>query len=68
MRNFLRSILGQNSQWFCENVFFISWGKHWKGVYIHFLPRYSVRVFLWGVDWRRRRPLSGCSEQRDAGL
>lgn len=22
-------------EWFRHNVFFISWGKYWKGVYVH---------------------------------
>lgn len=44
----------QNSQWFCQNIFFISWHKYWKGVYIHFVPCYSVRFFLWGFDFRRK--------------
>lgn len=39
-------------RWWCCYVFFISWGKWWKGVYIHFLPKYTVRLFLWGWDVR----------------
>lgn len=39
-------------RWWCCHVFFVSWGKWWKGVYIHFLPRYTVRLFLWGLDAR----------------
>jgi len=38
-------------------VAFVSWHKHWKGIYLHFFPRYCVRVFLWGVDWHRKNPL-----------
>jgi hypothetical protein len=35
-----------------ENVAFISWHKHWKGIYLHCVhPRYCVRLFAWGVDW-----------------
>jgi hypothetical protein len=37
--------------WIKQNIIFISWGKHWKGVYLHFFPYYCVRVFLWGIDW-----------------
>lgn len=69
MRNLLRTLLCQNSQWFCERVFFVSWGKWWKGVYVHFLPCYTVRVFFWGVDWRRKAwkgvmQCKGCPECR----
>lgn len=42
---------------FCCNVAFVSWHKHWKGIYLHFIPRYCVRIFLWGVDWHRKNPL-----------
>ena len=34
-----------------RRVAFISWHRHWKGIYLHCLPRYTVRVFLWGIDW-----------------
>ena len=54
MKELFWTLLGQRSQWFCENVFFISWGKWWRGVYLHFIPFYKVRVFLWGMDWQRR--------------
>ena len=38
--------------WLAENVAFISWHKHWKGVYLHCVhPRYCVRLYLWGCDW-----------------
>lgn len=38
--------------WLAENVAFISWHRHWKGVYLHCVhPRYCVRLFAWGVDW-----------------
>lgn len=49
----------QHTAWWRHHVFFVSWHRHWKGVYLHFIPGYTVRVFLWGVDaWRkpRRRP------------
>ncbi len=39
-------------QWINENVFFVSWGKYWKGIYLHFIPYYTVRIFLWGCDVR----------------
>lgn len=32
-------------------LMFISWHKHWKGIYLHFFPKYVVRIFLWGIDW-----------------
>jgi hypothetical protein len=46
--------------WFSRRILFVSWGRHWKGVYVHFLPRYCYRVFLWGIDrhpkaWRSMR-------------
>ena len=44
-------------RWLCCNVAFVSWHKHWKGIYLHFFPRYCVRIFLWGVDWHRKNPL-----------
>lgn len=50
-------ILHRLLRWFCCNVAFVSWSKHWKGIYLHFFPRYCVRIFLWGVDWRRKNPL-----------
>jgi len=28
-----------------HNIVFLSWGKHWKGIYIHFLPKYCYRFF-----------------------
>jgi len=31
--------------WFKCHIIFISIGKHWKGVYIHFLPKYCYRIF-----------------------
>ncbi len=61
MREFLWRLAGQRSQWFTENVFFVSWGRHWKGVYLHFVPRYKVRLFLWGVNVRRRQVVSAYS-------
>ncbi len=64
MKELFWTALGQRSQWFCERVFFISWGKYWKGVYLHFLPWYCVRLFFWGIDWRRRCVLvSGCKQE-----
>lgn len=37
--------------WWMENVFFISWGKHWKGVYVHCISRrYCHRFYIWGHD------------------
>lgn len=41
-------------QWWGENVWYVSWGKRWKGIYLHFIPFFRVRLFLWGMDWRRR--------------
>lgn len=61
MKRLVLALLGQRSQWFAENVFFISWGKHWKGIYLHFLPLYMIRLFLWGADARRKNGgLAGC--------
>ena len=38
--------------WLACNVAFISWGKYWKGIYLHCVhPRYCVRLYLWGCDW-----------------
>lgn len=49
--------MGRLLQWFCCNVAFVSWHKHWKGIYLHFFPCYCVRIFLWGMDWHRKNPL-----------
>lgn len=51
-------------RWFCCNVAFVSWHKHWKGIYLHFLPRYCVRLFLWGCDWHRKNPLVHLSNDK----
>ncbi len=32
---------------------FISIGRYWQGIYLHF-PKHTVRVFLFGIDCRRR--------------
>jgi hypothetical protein len=46
--------------WWNQNVWFVSWGRYWKGIYLHFLPRYTVRVYLWNVDrWRKGGGLTG---------
>lgn len=38
--------------WLACNVAFISWHKHWKGIYLRCAhPRYCVRLYLWGCDW-----------------
>ena len=50
-------VLRRLVRWFCCNVAFVSWHKHWKGIYLHFFPCYCVRIFLWGVDWHRKNPL-----------
>lgn len=50
-------VLHRLVQWVCCNVAFVSCHKHWKGIYMHFLPRYCVRIFLWGVDWHRKNPM-----------
>lgn len=50
-------VLHRLVRWFCCNVAFVSWHKRWKGIYLHCLPRYCVRIFLWGVDWHRKNPL-----------
>lgn len=42
------------ARWFTENICFVSWNRYWKGIYIHFIPRYCVRVYLWGIDWHRK--------------
>jgi hypothetical protein len=47
-------VVSQRDPWFTRNVFFISWGKYWKGVDIHFLPKYTYRVGLWGVDRKKK--------------
>jgi hypothetical protein len=54
-------MFGRLRDWFCSHVLFISWGRWWKGVYLHFFPLYTVRVFLWGVDWSPKCPFSGRS-------
>lgn len=36
--------------WFCSHVLFVSWWSRWKGVYLHFLPRYCYRIY-----WSRNR-------------
>ena len=43
-------------QWVCRNILFVSWGKYWKGVYWHVFPWYTVRTYLWGIDWQRKPP------------
>ena len=45
------TLCGRFTEWFCGRVMYLSWGKYWKGVYLHFFPRYCIRIFLWGVDW-----------------
>ena len=43
--------LGRLTYWLSTNVAFISWHKHWKGIYLHCLhPRYCIRLYLWGYD------------------
>ena len=37
-----------------EKVFFISWGKYWKDAYIHFIPKYCVRIYLFGIDYHKK--------------
>jgi hypothetical protein len=64
-KEILMRCLGQRSQWFCERVFFISWGKHWKGVYLHFLPMYCYRLFLWGWDRHRKNPFGAMCKRAD---
>lgn len=32
-------------QWINENIIFFSFGRHWKGVYIHFFPKKCYRIF-----------------------
>jgi len=44
------------NQWFSENIIFVSLGKRWKGIYIHFLPKYCIRIFLFGIDWNPKPP------------
>jgi len=41
-------------KWLSVNICFVSWGKHWKGVYLHIFPIYCVRVFIWGIDWHKK--------------
>lgn len=37
--------------WFCRRVAFVSWHKHWRGIYLHCVhPRRCVRLYLWGWD------------------
>lgn len=54
MGSTLKGIAWRLLYWWSSHVFFVSWHKHWKGIYLHF-PVYTVRVFVWGVDWHRRR-------------
>lgn len=50
-----RRSLQQLVSWLAENVAFISWHKHWKGIYLHCIhPRYCVRLYLWGCDWHKK--------------
>lgn len=47
MNNKLNKII----EFWNQNVFFISWNKYWKGVYIHCLSnKYCHRIYLWGHD------------------
>lgn len=46
--------------WFNQNIIFISWGwRFWPHtfpmMYIHFIPIYSVRVWFFGIDWRKKQ-------------
>ena len=50
-----RAMSDRAKNWLSCNVLFVSWHKHWKGVYLHFFPVYCVRVYLWGIDWHRKR-------------
>ncbi len=40
--------------WVKRNVLFVSWHRYWKGVYVHFLPRYCYRLYLWGWDRHKK--------------
>lgn len=56
----MTAILLALRRWWSERVCYISWHKHWKGVYLHFLhPTRCVRVYLWGVDWHRKPKVEG---------
>lgn len=34
-----------------EKICYISWGKYWKGIYVHCISRkYCYRFYLWGCD------------------
>ena len=42
--------------WWKRNVFFISWGKQWKGIYIHCFPGSFTYRYYWAngkfqTDW-----------------
>ncbi len=65
MWGLLMWLLGQRSQWFTSHVFFISWNRWWKGVYIHFLPKHCYRVFLFGVDRHAKNPFGGGHAARE---
>ncbi len=34
------------ANWFNSHICFISIGKYWKGMYIHFLPKYHWRIYF----------------------
>jgi len=40
-----------------NHIIFISWHKHWKGIYLHIFPKYCIRIYLWGIDWHLKIPL-----------
>ena len=38
-------------------IAFISWTKHWKGVYVHCISKtYYHRFYLWGHDKHKKTP------------
>ncbi len=40
--------------WISENIIFLSVNKYFKGVYIHFIPVYCIRIYLWGIDYHKK--------------
>jgi len=42
-------------RFFNERVAFVSWHRHWKGIYVHCISRtWCHRFFLWGHDKHRK--------------
>ena len=44
-----------NSEWFKNNIMFVSRGKYGTFIYIHFFPKYKVRLSLNGIEVNKRQ-------------